>query len=90
LAREKLSPRCDSVTVEPGSSANTAATLYEEEISDVSLSTFYVFDHENAGAGMFVGVAKKPQNQARRIAADITKVPELLGAYDASAASRDK
>jgi hypothetical protein len=54
------------------------------------LSTFYVFDHENAGAGMFVGVAKKPQNQARRIAADITKVPELLGAYDASAASRDK
>jgi hypothetical protein len=30
--------------------ANTAVTLYEEEISDVSLSTFYVFDHENAGA----------------------------------------
>jgi hypothetical protein len=29
--------------------ANTAA-LYEEEIFDVSLSTFYVFDHENAGA----------------------------------------
>src|SRR5262249_23365070 len=29
--------------------ANTAVTLYEEEISDVSLSTFYVFDHENAG-----------------------------------------
>jgi hypothetical protein len=29
---------------------NTAVTLYEEEISDVSLSTFYVFDHENAGA----------------------------------------
>jgi hypothetical protein len=26
--------------------ANTAVTLYEEEISDVSLSTFYVFDHE--------------------------------------------
>ena len=25
-------------------------TLDEEEISDVSLSTFYVFDHENAGA----------------------------------------
>ena len=25
-------------------------TLGEEEISDVSLSTFYVFDHENAGA----------------------------------------
>ena len=30
--------------------ANTAVTLFEEEISDVSLSTFYVFDHENAGA----------------------------------------
>jgi hypothetical protein len=29
--------------------ANTAVTLHEEEISDVSLSTFYVFDHENAG-----------------------------------------
>ena len=28
----------------------TAITLDEEEISDVSLSTFYVFDHENAGA----------------------------------------
>src|SRR6516165_8877943 len=28
--------------------ANTAITLDEEEISDVSLSTFYVFDHENA------------------------------------------
>ena len=30
--------------------ANTAITLYEEEISDVSLSTFYVFDYENARA----------------------------------------
>ena len=30
--------------------ANTAITLDEEEISDVSLSTFYVFDHENARA----------------------------------------
>jgi len=30
--------------------ANTAATLNEEEISDVSLSTFFAFDHENAGA----------------------------------------
>jgi hypothetical protein len=29
--------------------ANSAVTLNEEEISDVSLSTFYVFDHENAG-----------------------------------------
>ena len=34
------------------STENTAPliTLGEEEISDVSLSTFYVFDHENAGA----------------------------------------
>jgi hypothetical protein len=30
--------------------ANTSVTLYEEEISDVSLSTFYAFDHESAGA----------------------------------------
>ena len=30
--------------------ANTAVTLHEEEIADVSLSTFYTFDHENAGA----------------------------------------
>ena len=30
--------------------ANTAVTLHEEEIFDVSLSTFHVFDHENAGA----------------------------------------
>jgi len=27
-----------------------ALVIGEEEISDVSLSTFYVFDHENAGA----------------------------------------
>src|SRR6516225_6077956 len=30
--------------------ANTAVTLHEEEIFDVSLSTFHVFDRENAGA----------------------------------------
>jgi hypothetical protein len=29
---------------------NTAITLDEEEISDVSLSTFYVVDYENTGA----------------------------------------
>jgi hypothetical protein len=39
-----ISPTGDSPT------ENTAVTLHEEEISDVSLSTFYVFDHENAGA----------------------------------------
>jgi hypothetical protein len=39
-----VSPPGDTLT------ANTALTLYEEEISDVSLSTFYAFDHESAGA----------------------------------------
>ena len=28
---------------------NTAVILYEEEIFDISLSTFYAFDHESAG-----------------------------------------
>jgi hypothetical protein len=40
---EAVSPR-DTPT------ANTAVTLQEEEISDVSLSSFYVFDRENARA----------------------------------------
>src|SRR5262249_11091895 len=39
-----VGPPSDTLTV------NTAVALYEEEISDVSLSTFYVFDRENAGA----------------------------------------
>ena len=39
-----VGPPSDTLT------ANTTVTLFEEEISDVSLSTFYVFDHENAGA----------------------------------------
>jgi len=39
-----VGPPSDTLTV------NTAVTLCEEEISDVSLSTFYVFDHESAGA----------------------------------------
>jgi len=34
----------------PGDTLTATVTLDEEEISDVSLSTFYVFDHENAGA----------------------------------------
>jgi hypothetical protein len=42
--RSGRSPPGDTLT------ANTALTLYEEEISDVSLSTFYAFDHESAGA----------------------------------------
>src|SRR5262249_25553422 len=43
-SRAGVGPPGDTLT------ANTAVTLYDEEISDVSLSTFYVFDHENAGA----------------------------------------
>jgi hypothetical protein len=43
-SRAAVGPPTDTLSV------NTAVTLYEEEISDVSLSTFYVFDHENAGA----------------------------------------
>src|SRR5215467_487661 len=43
-SRAAVGPPGDTLT------ANTAVTLYDEEISDVSLSTFYVFDHENAGA----------------------------------------
>jgi hypothetical protein len=39
-----LGPPGDTLT------ANTAITLDAEEISDVSLSTFYIFDHENAAA----------------------------------------
>jgi hypothetical protein len=39
-----VSPTVDTPT------ENTAITLGEEEISDVSLATFYVFDNENAGA----------------------------------------
>src|SRR6516164_11564380 len=38
--------------VNPAGNTPTASTapliVFEEEISDVSLSTFYVFDHENA------------------------------------------
>jgi hypothetical protein len=34
----------------PTQNAATVITLREEEISDVSLATFYVFDNENAGA----------------------------------------
>jgi hypothetical protein len=43
-SRGAVGPPGDTLT------ANTAVTLYEEEISDVSLSTFYAFDHEGAGA----------------------------------------
>ena len=43
-SRAAVGPPGDTLT------ANTAVTLHEEEISDVSLSTFYVFDRENAGA----------------------------------------
>src|SRR6516165_11370060 len=48
-----LAGGASGVAVRPPSdtlTANTTVTLYEEEISDVSLSTFFIFDHENAGA----------------------------------------
>src|SRR5262249_26826432 len=47
--------------------ANTAVTLYEEEISDVSLSTFYVFDHENAGVRRpGLQLAQRTRNRPRQ------------------------
>jgi hypothetical protein len=47
--------------------ANTAVTFYEEEISDVSLSTFYVFDHENAGARRTsLQLAQRTRSRARQ------------------------
>jgi hypothetical protein len=41
-------PATDMLTPKTGMSH--AITLCEEEISDVSLATFYVFDNENAGS----------------------------------------
>src|SRR4029077_89202 len=41
-------PAVDMPTT-PNSAAGHEITLGEEEISDVSLATFYVFDKENAG-----------------------------------------
>src|SRR5215831_15571891 len=47
--------------------ANTAITLHEEEISDVSLSTFYAFDHENAGARRpGLQLAKRTRSRPRK------------------------
>jgi len=47
--------------------ANTAVTLHEEEIFDVSLSTFYVFDHENAGAHRpGLQLAQRTRSRARQ------------------------
>ena len=77
--------------------ANTEVTLYEEEISDVTLSTFYVFDHENAaarhpGLQLTQRTRSRPRqgsggsavddcagkDEARRIAANIARLPGLL------------
>ena len=44
--------------------------LAEEEISDVSLSTFYVFDKENAGARSIRLAARTRRVRPRRAAAD--------------------
>src|SRR5215470_7697257 len=47
--------------------ANTTVALYEEEISDVNLSTFYVFDHENAGARRpGLRLAQRTRNRPRQ------------------------
>ena len=58
-----VGPQGDTLT------AGTAITLDEEEISDVSLSTFYVFDHENAGV-------RVPAHNLPRGHADRGKVAE--------------
>jgi hypothetical protein len=39
----------------PPPSQGNELFLGEEELSDVSLGTFYVFDKENTGAGFFFG-----------------------------------
>jgi hypothetical protein len=56
-----VNPSGDTLT------ANTAVTLYDEEVSDVSLSTFYVFDHENAGArGPSLRFAQRTRSRPRQ------------------------
>jgi len=56
-----VGPPCDTLT------ANTAVTLHEEEIFDVSLSTFHVFDHENAGArGPGLQLAQRTRSRPRQ------------------------
>ena len=42
----------------PGTAQHPVITLGEEEISDVSLATFYVFDKENAVIGQGVQLAR--------------------------------
>src|SRR5690242_12001984 len=52
IRSERLGRASGATVGPPGDTltANTSVTLYEEEISDVSLPTFYAFDHESAGA----------------------------------------
>jgi hypothetical protein len=47
VAGKRTAPAADMPTPKTGMSHEI--TLCEEEISDVSLATFYVFDNENAG-----------------------------------------
>jgi hypothetical protein len=47
--------------------ADAVVTLYEEEISDVSLSTFYIFDHESTGArGPSLRFAQRTRSRPRQ------------------------
>jgi hypothetical protein len=51
----------------PTENTAPAITLGEEEISDVSLATFYVFDNENGGAHRpGLQLAKKTQPRRRQ------------------------
>jgi hypothetical protein len=59
---------------------NAPITLDEEEISDVSLSTFYVFDHENTGAH-HSGLQVAQRTRSRR-----GKVAEAAGVAEAARA----
>src|SRR5262252_6851639 len=45
--------------------ANTAVTLYEEEISDISSATFYAVDHGRAGARR-AGLQLTPRTRSGR------------------------
>jgi hypothetical protein len=51
---------------------NEAITLGEEEIADISLATFYVFDKENVGSGVQIARRGSCRGSAVRGGADST------------------